>query len=67
MKQMSEQHIILRMTFLNEVKIEDGRFIGTAPTRKQAEYMAAIFEDDHKNVSKALVGFAFHFYVRSYE
>ncbi len=64
---MPEQHIILRRTTLNEVTIENGRFIGTAPTRKQAEEIASLFEDDPKNASKALVGFAFYFYVRSYE
>jgi hypothetical protein len=64
---MSEQHIILRRTTLNGVVIEDARFIGMAPTRKQAEEIASIFEDDPKIASKALVGFAFYFYVRSYE
>lgn len=64
---MPEQHIILRRTTLNGVVIEDARFISTAPSRQQAEEVASIFEDDTKPAFKSLIGFSFHFYVRTYE
>jgi hypothetical protein len=64
---MSEKYVIIRRVTFNGVIIEDGRFIGTAPTYKQANEVASLFQDDTLTITKALVGFKFDFYVKCFE